>query len=242
MDKNEVLKALELLHKSSKKRNFKQTIDLIINLKELDLKKPEENVNTFVVLPYDRGKESKLGALVGNELISKAKGVFDEIIQQKDFATLGKDKKKLKKLAKKTDFFIAQANLMPQIAANFGRILGSMGKMPNPKAGCVVAPIADLKVLNEKLKKTVKVQTKNEPIIKIGVGLEDIGDDKLAENIMVVYNLVLHSVPQEIQNIRNVMIKNTMGKPLVIGSKEEVKVEEPKEKKKKVKKNGKEKV
>lgn len=237
MDKNQILKVLESIHKSSKKRKFKQTIDLIINLKELNLKKPEENINTFVVLPYDRGKESKIGAFVGEELVTKAEGVCDEIIHQKDFATIGQDKKKVKKLAKKIDFFIAQANLMPQIASSFGKTLGSLGKMPNPKAGCVVPPVADLKVLSDQLKKTVKVQTKNEAIIKVGIGLEDIGDDKLTENILTIYNLVLRSLPQEKQNIKNVIIKTTMGKPFVIGAKEaEVKTEETKPKKIKTKK------
>ena len=234
MDKNKILKTLELLHKNSKKREFKQTVDLIINLKGLNLKKEEENINTFVVLPHDRGKSSKIGAFVGDELAIKAKEVCDEVIHQKDFATFGKDKKGLKKLAKHIDFFIAQANLMPQVAASFGRVLGPMGKMPNPKAGGVVPPIADLKILIDRLKKTVKVQTKNEAIVKVAVGLEDIGDDKLADNIMTVYNLVLHSVPQEKHNLRNVLIKTTMSKSFVVGKIEEKiepKVEKIKEKK-----------
>lgn len=240
MNKDQILKTLELLHKDSKKRNFKQTVDLIINLKGLNLKKPEENVNAFVILPHARGKESKIAAFVGDELINKAKEVCDEVIHSKDFATLGKDKKKLKKLAKKIDFFIAQANLMPQVAASFGRVLGAMGKMPSPKAGCVVPPAADLKALSEKLKKTIKVQTKNEAIIKIGVGLEDIGDDKLVDNILAVYNLVLHTVPQEKHNIRNSLLKTTMSKSFVVGEEvEETKEKVEKPKKEKVKKDGK---
>lgn len=231
MNKKQVLSTLELLHKISKKRKFKQTIDLIINLKELNLKKPEENINTFIVLPHERGKISRIGAFVGDELISKAKTICDNVIHQNDFGVFGKDKKGIKKLSKQVDFFVAQANLMPQIAASFGKILGPLGKMPNPKAGCVVPPAADLKILVDKLRKTAKVQTKNEAIVKVGVGLEDIGDDKLADNIMAIYDLVLHSLPQEKQNIKNIIIKTTMGKPFVVGRKEEIKIQEEKPKK-----------
>lgn len=230
MNKKQVLSTLELVHKDSKKRKFKQTTDLIINLKGLDLKKPEQNINTFIVLPHEKGKISRIGAFVGDELVSKAKGICDNVIHQKDFEVFGKDKKGIKKLSKQVDFFIAQANLMPQIAASFGKVLGPLGKMPNPKAGCVVPPIADLKILVDKLRKTTRVQTKNEAIIKVGVGLEDIGDDKLADNIMVIYDLVLHSLPQEKQNIKNIIIKTTMGKPFVVGRKEETKTPEEKPK------------
>lgn len=220
MNKEDILQALKKLKSSSKKRKFDQSIDVIINLQNINLKNPEENVNTFVVLSKGRGKTSRVAALVGKEIGEKAK-VCDEVVYFEDFKKY-QDKKLSKKLAKNIDFFVAQANLMPQIAMNFGKVLGPMGKMPNPKAGCIVPPgIPDLKPIVEKLKKTVKLQNKNELIVKAGVGKENMSEDDLVINILDVYNAVLNALPQNKDNIRNVMLKLTMSKPVLVGKDED---------------------
>ncbi|MEK6935056.1 MAG: 50S ribosomal protein L1 [Nanoarchaeota archaeon] len=220
MDKNQVLESLKFAKENSKKRNFSQSVDLIINLKGLNLKKPEESINTFITLPHETRKICKVVALIGDELQNKAKEVCDFTINKKEFAKYAGDPKSLKKLAKQADFFIAQANLMPDVAKSFGRVLGPIGKMPNPKAGGVVPPtIPNLKPIVEKMKKIIKLETKNEQSVKVIVGKEDMKDEDLAENIMLVYNTVAHLLPDEEQNLRNVIIKLTMGKPFIVGKK-----------------------
>ena len=215
MNKNNILDAIKKARESSKKRKFNQSFDLVINLKNLNLKKPEENVNTFLNLPYGRGRKVKVCALVGQELVNKAKEVCDKVILKDEFAKL--DKKDVKNLASEFDFFIAQVNLMPDIAKYFGKILGSRGKMPNPKADCVVPINAELKPLYEKLQKTVKVETKNEPILKLSVGNEAMKDEDVAENISGIYSTILGLLPQEKNNIKNIFLKLTMSKPILIG-------------------------
>ena len=145
MDKESVKKALEELKKS--KRKFNQTVDLIIVLKNLNLKKPEDQVDFFHQLHFSIGKKIKLCALVGSELSGQAKELFDTVISIDDFPKYAKDKKGLKKLAKGHDYFVAQATIMPQVATTFGSVLGPVGKMPNPKAGCVVPPSASIQTL-----------------------------------------------------------------------------------------------
>jgi large subunit ribosomal protein L1 len=236
MDKKEILETIQEVRKDSKKRNFNQTFDLIMNFINLDLKNPDHNINMFLKLPFSKGKQNKVAIFVDKELVNKAKGVFDEVIIDRDFA-LYKDKKKIKSLARGIDFFVAQANIMPKIATTFGRVLGPVGKMPNPKAGCIVPPsIQDLKPIVEKLRNIVKLQTKNELGIKVSVGKEDAKDDEIAENILVIYNQILHTLPQEKQNIKSVLVKLTMGKAFLVGKKAEKKAEEPKEEKLKEKK------
>ncbi|MFH0936291.1 MAG: 50S ribosomal protein L1 [Candidatus Woesearchaeota archaeon] len=215
MNKNNILDTIKKARENSKKRKFNQTFDLVINLKNLNLKKPEENVNTFIMLPYGRGKKTKVCALVGQDLVNKAKEVCDKVILKDEFAKL--DKKDIKLLAREYDFFIAQVNLMPDIAKYFGKILGTRGKMPNPKAGCVVPVNAELKPLYEKLQKTIKVETKNESILKLAIGNESMKDDDIAENILNFYNTILGLLPQDKNNIKNIFLKLTMGKPILIG-------------------------
>src|SRR3989344_7965057 len=115
--KQEIIKALQELRKNEE-RKFEQTVDLIINLQKFDVKK--QNINLFVNVPY-KIKDKRIAGF----LETKSKEV--ETITPADFRNYS-EKKDLKKLARKFDFFIAQASLMPKVATVFGRSLGPSGK------------------------------------------------------------------------------------------------------------------
>lgn len=221
MDKEQIQAAIAKAKDISEKRNFRQSFDLIINLRGLDVKKQEHQVDTFITLPHARGKKAKVCALVGAELETQAKNVCDSTIMSDNFEKY-KDKKEVKKLANSFDFFIAQANIMPKVATAFGRFFGPRGKMPNPKSGAVVAPNANLKPLYEKLQRTVRATTKSAPLIQCAIGTEDMKPNEIAENALTVYSSLLQVLPNEKHNIRDVYIKLTMGKPVKVGEKIEV--------------------
>ena len=222
MDKELIANTLKKLKGNSPKKNFKQSIDLIINLKGLDLKKAEHNLNLFITLPHGTGKTISVCALVDADMESKAKEVCNEVILSDQFARF-KGKADIKKLAGKHDFFIAQASIMPKIATVFGRFLGPRGKMPNPKLGSIVPPNANIKPLCEKLTKTVNLVTKNEPTLKCRVGQEDTPDDALVDNVLTIYNSVIPKLPNENHNVKSVMLKLTMGPAFLIGKEVEAK-------------------
>jgi len=214
MKKEDILKSLKELKEKSEKRNFNQTIDLIITLKNLNLKKPEDQVDFFQSLHFKAGKKVKICALVGPELLGQAKDICDTAISVDDFPKYAKDKKATKKIAKECDYFIAQANIMPKVAAAFGKVLGPRGKMPNPKAGCVVPPNANLKVLNEKLQKLIRISAKIMPTVQCIVGKEDSKEEEVVDNILVIYDGLLHHLPGGKNNIKNILVKLTMSKPI----------------------------
>ncbi len=216
MNKEDIKKTLQAAKKNSAKRNFNQSIDLNVVLKGIDIKKSDQNVNSFVTLHYQTGKKVSVCALVGPELKAQAEEVCDHTITDGDFGKY-QNKKDAKKLARKYDFFIAQATIMPKIATAFGRVFGPKGKMPNPKAGCVVPPNANLKPLYEKLQKTVRLQTKNQPIVQTRVGIEDQAENEVVDNIFTVYDNLSHNLPNGEQNIKKSLIKLTMGKSYRIG-------------------------
>lgn len=214
MDKKNFIEAIQKL-KALPKRKFKQKYDLVINLKNLDLKKPDHQVELWIKLPHDKGKPTKIGALVGPELAEQAKANCDVVVMHDDFSQYA-DKRKMRKLARECDYFIAQANIMADVAKAFGRIFGPRGKMPNPKAGCVVPPNANLKALTENLRKTIKATAKIQPSIKVLVGNEDMPDEQVAENAMAVYTNVLQKLPQELFNIKSILMKLTMSQPVKV--------------------------
>lgn len=232
MEKKQILDSVKKLREISKQRKFSQTIDVQINIQKIDIKNPDNKIDLFLQLPHGKGKAPKVCALVGKELATKAK-IFDKVITHDQFATFTKDKKALKKLAREYDYFVAQANLMAEIGKEFGKFLAPLGKMPNPKAGCIVPPVADLEPIKERLQKTVHVQTKDQPSMKSIAGIESMKDEELADNIASVYNAVVHEVPNEKVNIKSVIIKFTMSKPVQITSKGPVLLHQEAEPKKK---------
>ncbi len=200
--KEKLTKALAELRKD-KERKFDQTVDLIVNLQKFDVKKNQ--VNIFINVPH-KIKDKKIAGF----LESKNSNV--ETITQAEFKSYA-DKKKLKNLVKKFDFFIAQGSLMPKVATTFGRVLGPAGKMPSPQLGIILN--ADDKTINElknKVNNSVKIRTK-EVSIKLAVGKQSMKDEDLIENIMTIYNAILGALPREKENIKNIELKFTMTKP-----------------------------
>src|SRR4030043_2357699 len=186
MELNEQLEtALNELRKNPE-RKFDQSVDLIINLQKFDVKKNQ--VNLFISVPH-KIKEKKICAFL------EVKNNNVETITRSDFKTYS-DKKELKKLAKKYDFFIAQASLMPVVATTFGRVLGPAGKMPSPQLG-ILMNVDDkaIKELKDKINNSVKIKTK-EASIKISIGRQSMKDEELIENIIIVYNAVMKAVPK----------------------------------------------
>ena len=216
MDKTKILESIKKARDASSKKKFNQTFDLVINLKDLNLKNPQQKLDLFVVLPNGTGKKRKLCALVDNALYTDANKTFDRVILKEDFPNV--TPKEAKKIASEYDFFIAQADIMPDIAKNFGKILGVRGKMPNPKSGAIVPPKVILQQVYDKFQKIVRLITKNELTTKCAVGIESMSDEEIADNILAVYNAVLHAVPQEQSNIRKVQLKLTMGTPVEVSN------------------------
>jgi large subunit ribosomal protein L1 len=197
------LKEIEKIKSSDKKVNFDQTVDLIINLKEFDVRR--EAFNIFIQVP-NKVKDNKIAGFFEGD--SK---IIDSI--KKEQFSRYKEKKDIKKLVKQYDFFVANAKLMPAVATSFGRVLGPVGKMPSPQLG--ILPNEEDKMIEgivNKINSTVKVRVK-EPSIKIAIAKESLDNEKIAENALVVYKKILEKLPRKQDNIRNVKIKLTMGKP-----------------------------
>jgi len=214
MDKAKLKEAIKKLKTDSKQRKFTQSLEVIFSLQHLDLKKTEQQIEFFANIPHSRGKPAKICALVGPELKEEATKVCDKFITQDEFANY--DKKKAKALANEFDYFIAQANIMAKIATAFGKVFGPRGKMPNPKAGCVVPPKTSLKQLYEKLQKTVKVSAKTQMHVQCRVGSQESSDEELIDNIQSLHNQLTNHLPNHEQNIKATYVKLTMSKPIKV--------------------------
>jgi len=167
-------------------------------------------------LPKGRGKETKICALVGGELKATAEKAYTQVIISTDFAKW-KDSRKARKLARNFDFFVAQADMMPLIAQTFGKFFGPAGKMPNPKSGAVVPPnAAALTAASLKLKDTIRASNNKNPVVHCSVGTEKMSDEDVLENLAFVIDHLEGHLPKGKQNVKNMMLKTTMGGSVMI--------------------------
>ena len=203
----EIIDAVKEAKEQAKPRNFTQSIDVIINLKDLDVRKPENRFSEEVALPNGRGKEIKIGVIADGELALAAKNAgVDVVLSKEDLQEFGKDIKAAKKVVNSVDSFIAQADMMPLVGRFLGPILGPRNKMPKP-----VPASARIEPLLERVQATIKVGVKQQPSIQILVGTQDMDDEKLAENIEAVLAVLDRNLEKGRNQIKSMYIKATMG-------------------------------
>jgi large subunit ribosomal protein L1 len=204
-----IINTIKKARETDKKRNFKQSFDLAINLKNIDLKKPENEIRTEVKLPYPVGKEYKVGVIV-DSLASQANGLGSVLVINRSMLEgLGKNKKEAKKLAKQCKYFLAEAPLMPLVGRILGPILAPKNLMPLP-----IPVNANLSSMVEEKKDVLKIQLKDSPTIHVPIGVEDLEDEKIAENVDAIIKNVVSKMPKGKEQIKNFVIKLTMGKPV----------------------------
>ena len=194
--------------RKNEKRKFSQSIDAIINLKGIDLRR--DNINIVLTIPH-KLKDKKVCGFLNN------KSSLISTITKPDFQKY-KDKNALRKLVKKYDFFIAAAPLMPSVATAFGKVLGPAGKMPSPQLGILAIESDDaIEKELEKISKSIKIRVK-EPSIKLSIADEKMKDEDIIENFTILYNAVVNALPKKKDNVKNVMLKFTMTKPIKLGA------------------------
>lgn len=194
------------LQEESTQRNFLESVEIAVNLKDIDLSNPKNRIQEEIPLPNGRGKQVKVGIFGGSEMAVKAKGVADVIVRAEDIETLASDKSKAKKFAAQSDFFIAEAPLMPTIGKRLGVVLAPRGKMPKP-----IPPGSDPKPVIEKLRGSVFVRTRDRKTFHLAIGTKDMPPEKLAENLDAVLKRLMSKLERGKMNIQSVYIKTTMG-------------------------------
>jgi large subunit ribosomal protein L1 len=212
LDQKAILDAVKSAKENSGKRNFNQSIELIINLKDIDMKSSEGKLQEIVELPYSPEKQNKICIIASGELALKArKANADLVIERTGLEAFAGKKRELRKIANEYDFFIAEAPLMPLVGKILGPVLGPRGKMPIP-----VPPTADIAGLINKHRKTVIVRMRSQPILQCRVGSEKMKEEEIAENVQAVLRVIEGKLKRGMKNIKLAYIKASMGKPVSI--------------------------
>ena len=206
IDEEAIIEALREMRSKTKKRNFRQSVELLVNLRDIDLRRPENRIREMVELPHGLGKEARVCVIASGDAALRARKAGLDVLDKEELESMAGDKKRAKKLAKQYDYFVAEAPLMPLIGRILGSVLGPRGKMPTP-----VPPTADFKAVVDRLKRTVRVVAWKAPNVYCKVGTEDMDDKALAENINAVIKVLEEKLPRGLKNIKSVYVKMSMG-------------------------------
>ncbi|MFA5125885.1 MAG: hypothetical protein WC462_02695 [archaeon] len=216
MRKDEALSALKKLHEIAPKRKFTQSVELMINFTGLDMKKPQNQVNVKVSLPFPTGKGSGKVAVFAktDDLADSIKGKVDKVIMDKEIEALAKDRAKITELIN-FDALFAEGPAMLTVAKYLGQQLAPKGKMPKP---ILSASSFDEALAKARTQITISNKKgKFMPVVHSVIGREGMKDEDMVENMMAVFESVMNALPQKKQNIKNAYIKFTMSAPVKVG-------------------------
>jgi large subunit ribosomal protein L1 len=212
LDKKTLLDAVKEAKAKSGEKKFTQSIELILDIKEIDMKSPEGKIQQVIDLPHATGKPNKIVVIASGELAMNARNAkVDKVLEKADLEALAGKKKELRKLASTHDVFLSEAPLMPLVGRILGPALGPRGKLPVP-----VPPNADIAPLIVKHRKTIVVRMRNQPIIQCAVGTADMKEEEIVDNIQAVLRMLEGKLKRGLKNIKYAFIKTSMGTPVKI--------------------------
>ncbi len=207
MEHEIILTAVKQALENSPQRKFSESIDLAINLKNLDMNQPQNRVDEEIILPNGLGRTIKIAVFAKGETAQRAKGAgADYVFDPEEINVLGEDKSRAKALAEEVNFFIAEAAYMPAIGKTLGQVLGPRGKMPIP-----LTPDKDIVQVINKSRNSIKVRSKDKMTFHISVGKKEMPPEKLSENIEAIVNRIEHRYERGLYNVKSIFVKTTMG-------------------------------
>ncbi|HET6589431.1 MAG TPA: 50S ribosomal protein L1 [Candidatus Nitrosocosmicus sp.] len=206
---DQLMELVKKAREATPKRNFAQSAELTLVLKDIDVKKGF-SLNEIVALPNPSKKGSSLCVLATGDMGLRAKKAGVETVMEPDtLDRIGTNKREARKVVRAHDFFLADVNLMSSVGRSLGQFLGPKGKMPTPVP--FGAPIENIA---SRLKSSTRIRSKNQLNMSTKIGDESMTDEQLAANAIAVIASVEKKLPQGDKNFRNAIVKFTMGKAI----------------------------
>jgi len=206
-----VEKAVREAIEGSPRRNFKQSVDLTVVLKDVDLKSPQGRIREIVFLPHTPRKKLNICVAADGDMAVKAKELADRVLTREDLQALMGNRKAAKKIAEFCDWVLVKTDLMPLVGRTLAPALGPRGKVPVP-----VPPNADIRAFIERYRAAVMLRVKDQPQVMCRVGTEDMDAGEIVENIYKVLGALEHKLPNPRNNIARIIVKTTMGPPVEV--------------------------
>ena len=208
---NQIESALKKV-RESKKRNFVESVEILVSLRDVNLKDPSQRFNLETKVPNPLKAKINLALFAEGDLAVRAEAIENITVLNKDkMEQYSKEIKRAKNLADSNDFFLADRQFMPQVGRFFGKVLGPRGKMPKP-----ILPNVDLNDLQDEYARTIRLRVRENPCINARVATLENSDEEIVENIQSALSSIQTKLPRGNQQIRKVYIKSTMGPSVLL--------------------------
>ena len=209
---NKINQVIEDALQSERERKFVETVEVAINLRDVDLQNPQKRINAEVSLPHGRGRPARVAVFAQGEMAAISKKIVDTVISPEQIDEYSENKREARKLADKFDFFVAETGLMATIGKSLGVVLGPRGKMPRP-----IPPQADIARIIKSLTNLVPVRSKDRPTFHVPFGNVSMPQEQLADNLETILKRVESNLDRGNDNIASIWVKTTMGKAVRLG-------------------------
>jgi large subunit ribosomal protein L1 len=207
VERAKILSAVKTAIEKAPERKFSESIDITINLKNIDMAQPKNRIDETILLPNGPGRNVGIVVLGKGDIVTQAREAgADLIIGPEEIERLGGQPREARKVAGKYRFFLAETAVMPLVGRHLGPRLGPRGRMPMPITGGT-----DIRPIVERLRNSVKIRTKDKKVFSAKVGSTVMTPEQVAENIDAVLKRVESVLEQGSLNVRSVYVKTSMG-------------------------------
>ncbi len=204
----QLVEMIKTVKADSKQRKFRQALEIFITFKDVDVKKGFA-INEVVQLPKT-SSPAAVCVMATGDMSTKAKAAkADAVIGTEELDKFAKNKRESRKFINKYDFFLADTKIMPVVGKVLGQLLGPRGKMPVP-----VPFDAPIESFLQRFRSSIKVRVRGSLSLACKFGDETMDDADLAVNAHTIVSAIEKKLPNGEKNIKKIMIKTTMGKPM----------------------------
>ena len=209
VNESELVSLIQEAKKSEKERKFKQSLELYLTFKDIDVKKGFA-LNEIIQLPKQMSQPAGVCVMATGDMGIKAKKAnADQVIDGDELNKLAENKRETRKLINKYDFFLADTKLMANVGKSLGQLLGPRGKMPTP-----VPFNAPIETFLKRFRSSIRVRVKNSLALSCKIGDVEMDEKDVASNALAIISAIEKKLPNGDKNLRKIMIKTTMGKPI----------------------------
>ena len=214
VNESELVSLIQEAKKSEKERKFKQSLELYLTFKDIDVKKGFA-LNEIIQLPKQMSQPAGVCVMATGDMGIKAKKAnADQVIDGDELNKLAENKRETRKLINKYDFFLADTKLMANVGKSLGQLLGPRGKMPTP-----VPFNAPIETFLNRFRSSIRVRVKNSLALSCKIGDVEMDEKDVASNALAIISAIEKKLPNGDKNLRKIMIKTTMGKPIKLAMK-----------------------
>ena len=207
VQREQVQKTVVEMRENTKERKFRESVDLSLTVtKDTDLKDSSKRFRIDVIMPHI-GEPEKVCVIAEGQSALAARETGATVLEPKDLEALTGNTKEIRKLAQDHDFFLATRPLVVQSVRVLRKLLAPRGKLPiavSPESEEMLRSVADYQ-------RTMKIQLRKAPVLHTKVGMRDMPEDQLVDNIVFIIGEVAKKLDRGEDNIRSLHVKTTMG-------------------------------